>query len=172
VPFSYTSPFYEGQLWQGLSRRTYYRTGERPSVLVFTDDKSKIIPSFPTLTDAARIPAEDGRIEFKAFDCPPDLEMYRCLGTLLIGLALDDTLPGRLLVPDSELHKHSAIHGFDAPDIYNGAAEVLAAARAALPASWHKNLDPLDEMLTARCTPAHDMIQRYKESSDIIPAIQ
>jgi len=163
VPFSYTSPFYEGRLWQGFSRRTYYRTGDRPSVLVFTSDTSKIISSFPTLTDTARIPAESGRIEFKAFDCPPDLEMYRCLGALLIGLALDDTLSGRLLVPDSRLHKHSAMHAFDAPDIRAGAAEVLEAARAALPASWHEKLSRLDCLLAARRTPAHDMIQGYEK---------
>ena len=172
VPFSYTSPFYEGKLWHGFSRRTYYRTGNRPAVLVFTSDESKIVPSFPTLTDVARIPAESGRIEFKAFDCVPDLEMYRSLGGLLIGLALDDTLTGRLSVPNPQLHKHSAIHAFDAPNIHAGASEILAAARAALPPTWHKKLDRLDSMLAEKHTPAHDMIKRYKESNSIITAIQ
>jgi len=172
VPFSYTSPFYENELWQGLSRRTYYRTGNRPSVLVFTSNASKIVPSSPTLTDTARIPAEAGRIEFKAFDCPPDLEMYHSLAALLIGLTLDNTLSGRLLVPDSKLHKHSAVHAFSARDIRDGSAEVLAAARAALPPAWRKKLDRLDSMLASRQTPAHDMIQRYKESASIIAAIQ
>jgi len=172
APFSYSSPFYKGKLWQGFSKRTYYRTGERPSVLAFTSDKSKIITSFPTLTDVSRIPAESGRIEFKAFDCPPDFEMYRALGTLLIGIALDDTLFGRSITPDSKLHKHSAVHAFDAEDIRCGATEVLAAARAVLPANWGKQLNRLDEMLLARRTPAHDIISRYNESSDIITAIQ
>ncbi|MCL2403109.1 MAG: glutamate--cysteine ligase [Coriobacteriia bacterium] len=172
VPFSYTSPFHVGKLWGGYSRRTYYRTGDRPAALVFTSDSTKITPSFPTLTDTARIPAEDGRIEFKAFDCPPDLELYRSLGALLIGLALDDTLTGRLTVPDSELHKHSATHAFDAPDIHDSAAKVLAAARAALPLDWQKNLNRLDDMLAAKRTPAHSIIQKYKENRSISSAIQ
>lgn len=172
VPFSYTSPFYKGELWGGYSRRTYYRTGERPSVLVFLGDESKIIPSFPTLTDRARIPAEAGRIEFKAFDCPPDLELYRSLGALLIGLVLDDTLEGRLLTPSAESHKHSATRAFDAEDIFEGAREILRAARAALPASWGADLDRLDAMLEARQVPAHDMIDAYKENGSILLSVE
>jgi hypothetical protein len=171
VPFSFSSPFFDGTLWQGYSRRTYYRTGQRPAALVFTNDVSKLIDSFPTLTDTARVPAEDGRIEFKAFDCAIDLELYRSLGALLTGLALDDSLPGRLLVPNAALHKHAALHAFDAPDIVAGAAEVLAAARNALPADWGHYLDRLDAMLGAGRTPAHDMIDRYRESGNIVSAI-
>lgn len=171
VPFSFTSPFFGGELWGGYSRRTYYRTGPRPSVLVHVGHDRDIVPSFPTLTDRARLPAEVGRIEFKAFDCPPDIGLYRPLGTLLLGLALDDTLPGRAIVPDEGSHKRSATNAFDDAEIRDVAAEVLEAARAALPPEHRQLLEPLDAMLEARRTPAHAMIDAYRESGDIMSAI-
>ncbi|MDR1775336.1 MAG: glutamate--cysteine ligase [Actinomycetes bacterium] len=171
VPFSFTSPFYGGSLWGGYSRRTYYRTGPRPSVLMFTDRTDRIIPSFPTLMDTARIPAEAGRIEFKAFDCPRQLDAFRALGALLLGVVLDDSLNGRATVPHAATHRLAAEYAFDDPDIREGAATVLAAARAALPLGWARELDPLDDMLAQRRTPAHDMIRIYRETGDILSAI-
>jgi hypothetical protein len=171
VPFSFTSPFYGGELWGGYSRRTFYRTGPRPSVLVHVGCDRDITLSFPTLTDKARLPAEVGRIEFKAFDCPPDIGLYGPLGTVLLGLALDDTLPGRALVPDAGLHQRSATNAFDDAEIRAMATEVLEAARAALPPEHRALLEPLDAMLEARGTPAHAMIDAYRESGDIMSAI-
>ena len=171
VPFSYTSPFFQGALWGGYSRRTYYRTGPRPSVLVHLAHDTDIIPSFPTLTDKARLPAEVGRIEFKAFDCPPDIVLYRALGTLLLGLALDSNLPGRALVPDEGLHKRSARDAFDDDRIREGAAAVLEAARNALPAVHVTSLEPLEVMLDSRRTPAHAMIEAFEETGDVVEAI-
>jgi len=171
VPFSFASPFFEGKPWGGYSRRTFYRTGPRPSVLVHVGSESERIASFPTLTDLARLPAEVGRVEFKAFDCPPDPELFRALGTLLVGIALDDTLPGRALVPDGELHRRSARAAFDDEEVRAGTAEVLQAASAALPRGWRVALEPLEEMLRARRTPAHAMLRAYDEAGDVIAAI-
>lgn len=172
VPFSFSSPFFADELWGGLSRRTYYRTGARPAVLVFVGSDDECIPSHPTLTDKARLPAEKGRIEFKAFDCPPDTDLYRSLGTLLLGLALDDTLPGRAIVPDAAAHQRSAREGFADKDVLAGAREALRAARAALPAPMHAPLGRLDAMLADRRTPAHEMIDAYHRTGDILSAIE
>lgn len=171
VPFSYSSPFYKGALWGGLSRRTYYRTGRRPAVLVFVQDETKLIKSAPTLTDTARLPAENGRIEFKAFDTISDLSLYESLGALLLGIALDTTLSGRLIVPDENLHKHSATHGFSDGYLYTTALEVLDSARKALPPNMATHLDRLDHLLEARRSQAHDMIDRYNETGSILSAI-
>lgn len=162
VPFSFTAPFYKGQPWGGYSRRTYYRTGKRPAALVFVDREEHIIPSFPTLTDRARIPAEVGRIEYKAFDCPPATGMYRSLAALLLGVALDDTLDGRLVVPSAELHQLAATQAFDSPEILDGAATVVAAAKAALPADLARLLAPLEGMLRTKQTFAHSMVRAYQ----------
>lgn len=165
VPFSFTAPFYRGEPWGGYSRRTFYRTGKRPAALVFVDRDEDIIESFPTLTDRARIPAEVGRIEFKAFDCPPAVGLYRSLAALLIGIALDETLPGRLTVPSAELHQLAATEAFGSEDIHSGAAEVLAAARAALPPELARLLAPLEGMLETKQTFAHAMLRRYEKDA-------
>ena len=171
VPFSFSSPFFRGELWGGYSRRTYYRTGARPSALVFVEDDAERIPSFPTLTDKARLPAEIGRIEFKAFDCVAEVETFRSLGALLLGVALDTKLPGRALVPDGALHKLSAVRAFHDDDIHRGAGEVLAAAREALPHDLRAHLEPLEELLDTRTTPADRMIEVFRETGDIVRAI-
>lgn len=163
VPFSFTSPFHKGEVWGGQSRRTFYRTGQRPAVLVFTEDTSLIEPTFPTLVEKARIPAEVGRIEFKAFDCVPAVGMYRALGTLLVGIALDETLPGRATVPDGDMHRLSATESFGSEEIHAGALEVLAAARAALPESEGRYLAPLEGMLSTRMTFAQTMVRTFNK---------
>lgn len=170
VPFSFSSPFYEGAPWGGLSRRTHYRTGKRPAALVFLDDEKKLIPSTPSLTKAARVPAEAGRIEFKAFDAVADLSLYESLGMLLLGIALDDTLPGRALTPDMALHQKAATKGFEDENIRSGCGAVLAAAQAALPHELAAPLGRLRGMLDSRRARAHDMLDAYARSGSIIEA--
>ena len=52
-----------------------------------------------------------GRLEFKAFDAIGDLALYGELFSLLTGLVLDDTLPGRGTTPDAAAHRHVATVG-------------------------------------------------------------
>ncbi|GIW06544.1 MAG: hypothetical protein KatS3mg060_1349 [Dehalococcoidia bacterium] len=132
VPFSFSSPFYLGRRWLGYSKRTDLRTGERPAAMVFLADHSKLMTSRPSLTKPARVPAEDGRIEFKAFDSLADFRLYGSLLALLKGVVLDQTLPGRARVPDRTLHQRVARLAFDDEEIVAGAAAVLEAASRAL----------------------------------------
>jgi hypothetical protein len=74
-------------------------------------------------------------------------------------------------VPDEGSHQRSATNAFDDAEIRDVAAEVVEAARTALPAGRGVLLEPLDAMLEARRTPAHAMIDAYRESGDIISAI-
>ncbi len=172
VPFSFNSPFYNGKLWDGLSVRTFVRTGRRPAAMVFMDDLSHMIDSAPSLTQKARVPAENGRIEFKAFDSSPDLTQYARLGLLLKGLILDDTLSGRAIVPDADLHQQSAKKGFDDPKIHAMSAIIVAAAQAALKDPQEaERLAPLQEMLEARRTPAHTLIDLYRQKGSIEEAL-
>lgn len=175
VPFSFSSPFFCGTLWNGLSRRTHYRTGPRPAALVFVPDAGAMIHSRPSLTRVARIPSEVGRIEFKAFDALDacgNLELYGGLLALLKGLVLDRSLPGRRTVPDARLHRLSARLGFGSPRIFEGARRILAAAEQALEGDPDQpRLGVLASMHQARTTPADALIERYRQTRDIVAAL-
>jgi hypothetical protein len=173
LPFSFSSPFFDGALWKGLSIRTFKRTGPRPAVMVFLHDDANHIPVSPSLTQPARVPFEAGRIEFKAFDTCRDIALYRSLFALLQGIVLDETLPGRALTPDVREHQRSAQFGFEDEKIRKSAHEVLAAARQGLanaPEAGH--LDRLDDMLRRGAVPAHDLIKTFEETQSIIQTLR
>jgi gamma-glutamyl:cysteine ligase YbdK (ATP-grasp superfamily) len=124
VPFSFNTPFYAGQLWEGLSARTAFRTGPRPAVRVYLADAANLIVSTPILTKLARHPQEVGRVEFKACDSCGDFALYAGLLALLKGLALDQTLQGRATTPDSAQHQRAARSGLADPVVAAQAAGV------------------------------------------------
>lgn len=168
VPFTYSSPFYNGTLWEGLSVRTFIRTGKRSATLVFVEKQSELIHSVPSLTKVARIPAEIGRIEFKAFDSCDDFNIYAALLALLKGLILDATLQGRVTIPDADLHKVSAKEGFANEDIFANAKKVLQASENALTNDPDVELlSPLKVMLEQRKTKSHELIEKFQQLGSI-----
>ncbi len=173
VPFSYSSPFYNGGLWDGLSVRTFIRTGKRPAALVFVQKQEQLINSIPSLTKIARIPAEVGRIEFKACDSCDDFSTYAALLALLKGLVLDETLLGRATVPDAGLHQLSAKEGFDNEDIFDNATKLLQAAEVALGNDRDVDyLTPLKVLLAKRKTRSHELIEMFHRLSSIEEVIR
>lgn len=162
IPFSYSSPFFAGTLWEGLSVRTFFRAGRRPEARVFLDQSSTLLAEHPLLTRKARVPAEVGRIEFKSCDSCDTFAIYAGLLALLKGLLLDTTLPGRATTPDLSLHQLSARQGFADDTIAGGTQVILQAAERALEndedVRW---LDLLRAMLEARVTPAHALIDAF-----------
>ncbi len=162
--FALNSPFRDGRRWAGLSARTHLRTGTRPAALAFVLDPANLTDTDPSLTKRARLPAEAGRVEYKALDAVGDPALYAALLALCKGLALDQTLPGRADVPDRGLHQLAARHGLDSAPVRELAAAVLAAAHTALnPASDPdaELLAPLDRMFHTGRVPAHDLIDLY-----------
>ncbi|MDZ8087466.1 MAG: glutamate--cysteine ligase [Nostoc sp. DedQUE12b] len=173
VPFSYSSPFYNGSLWDGLSVRTFIRTGKRPAALVFVQKQEQLIDSIPSLTKIARIPAEVGRIEFKACDSCDDFSIYAALLVLLKGLVLDKTLPGRATIPDAALHQLSAKEAFENEDIFENSTKVLQAAEVALGDDPDVHyLTPLKVLLAKRKTRSHELIQMFHHLSSIEEVIR
>jgi len=172
VPFTFSSPFYDGKLWDGLSVRTFLRTGLRPSVLVFLQHPPSLPVSNPSLVKRARIPAEIGRIEFKACDACEDFTLYTALLALLKGLALDTTLAGRATTPDPGLHQLSARHGFAHPMIADGSQTIVSAARRALVDDPDASLlDPLWKLLQTQETLAARLIRVYHATGSIEAAL-
>ncbi|CAN5848950.1 hypothetical protein BH23CYA1_BH23CYA1_19470 [soil metagenome] len=173
IPFSYSSPFYQGKAWQGLSVRTFYRTGPRPAAMVFVEHEADLIESVPSLTQMARLPAEVGRIEFKAFDSCGDFELYGSLLALLKGLVLDQTLTGRATIPDAKLHQQSARLGFADEEIYAGACEVLDSVVKVLPGDDDRpRLERLSAMLPSKYSPAQAMLKAYEQGQSIGQILQ
>ena len=122
-------------------------------------NREQLIKSVPSLTKIARIPAEVGRIEFKACDSCDDFSIYAALLALLKGLILDETLPGRATIPDAALHQLSAKAGFDNKDILMNATKILQAAEVALGDDPDINLlTPLKVILAQRKTKSHQLI--------------
>lgn len=163
VPFSFGSPFYGGGLWPGLSPRTFVRTGVRPAALGYVSDATDGRRTRPSLTRVARLPAEVGRIEFKAFDSGATPGDYAPLLALLKGVLLDTKLTARADVPDHDRHRRAARHGFEDPAIADGAAAILDAAEHAL----HDDADAglvagLRVHLEQRRTPAHLLLERFR----------
>ena len=173
LPFSFSAPFYQNGLWDGLSVRTWHRTGARPAVMVFLPEDALQIKSTPSLTQVARVKAEEGRIEFKAFDSCADFELYASLLTLLKGLVLDETLEGRAITPDEKQHKHVAIHGFHDESIREQAQLIAAASFNALEQSFDKErLSPLFSMLDkTTLTQAEAMKRRYEKTGSVLESL-
>ena len=168
VPFSYSSPFYLGKPWRGLSARTFYRTGPRPAAMVFVANQADLIDSTPSLTQMARVPAEVGRIEFKAFDSCGDFTLYSSLLALLKGLILDETLTERATVPDAALHQQSAQWGFANDYIYSEAQGVMDAVCAVTADQQDlSRLKRLQLMLKNRYSPAQEMLDAYRRGQSI-----
>lgn len=170
VPLSFSSPFRGGRPWGGLSARTAMRTGARPAALVFLDGAAGQVRSDPSLTQVARIPAEVGRIEFKACDAIGDPDLYGELLSLLTGLVLDETLPGRRSTPDADAHRHVARAGLADDEVHAGTGALLAAAGRAL-AGRAEDLDrlaSLRERWQRRWCPATDLLARYEAGEPVV----
>jgi hypothetical protein len=163
VPFSFSSPFAGGQV-VALSTRTLIRAPVRPSARAFLPDAAGAGP----VAVPARIPAEVGRIEFKAFDALPTPALYGPLLALLAGLALDESIEARADRPDPVAHARAARAGFDDPDVRAAAGRIVAAADRALAGTLGGGLlEPLRTMLERRRTPAHDLIDQFRRTGEI-----
>lgn len=167
VPFSFSAPFWAGQPWAGDSRRTWVRSSCRPIVKTFVAPKALTEPPASPLLRPARIASEEGRIEFKAFDAMPCLELLKACCYLLIGLCLDEQLKGQTDETALALFRRAAWHGFEDPEVYTGATQVLLAATKALQQHGEPEgvqaLVLLQQALERRLNPAHWMRAEHRQ---------
>jgi hypothetical protein len=166
VPFSFSSPFVGGALWDGLSYRTYKRTGARPVALAHLSGP----PRHP-LVKQADPPSQHLRIEFKAFDMVDDDRLLGELFHLIWGICLadDHELPGRADRPDGHLHQKASRAGFDDDAVRDEAAKLVNTARQALRHTGVRCQFPLlEEMLARRRTPAHAMRETFMRTGSAL----
>jgi hypothetical protein len=166
VPFSFSSPFVGGALWEGLSYRTYRRTGPRPAALAHLAGRHP----HPLAKDADPV-SQHGRIEFKAFDMVADDRLLAELFHLVLGIALADAgdVPGAADLPDQQRHRRAAVTGFDDGDVHREAARLLAVARRTLRQRGERKEFPLmAEMLATRRTPAHALRDHFVRTGSFL----
>lgn len=169
VPFSFSSPFLGGKPWDGFSVRTHRRAPVRPAVRCFCKPELQAsLAHESSLVCPARIPGEEGRLEFKAFDAVPCIERLRACCNLLHGICLDRTLDRRTEAPNLELYERASRWAFDDPEIFDGAERVIKAAKAALSREGLRDatasLEILEAALWKKRTPAHALLAAFKET--------
>jgi len=151
IPYSFSSPFFEGRDFEGLCSRSYSRSGARQ------------------LTDLS---VREGAVvlEFRGFDACGDATLLSELLSLFRGFLLDETLTGRLSNQDPERVKRSSIYGFDDPSIREQGMVVLSAAKNALGEDASK-LEHLETLLVNNDSFAARMKRCYFETGDIMSCI-
>jgi hypothetical protein len=151
IPYSFSSPFYEGRLFDGLCSRNYYRADTR-QMASLEARKSGLV------------------LEFRGFDACADYRLLTAVLTLFRGFVLDETLPGRDSSQDPEMVRRASCLGFDDALIEEQGLAVLNAARNAL----RKESEPLDllqTMLRERDCYAARMKRRFSENADLMACI-
>lgn len=171
VPFSFSSPFYKGKLWDGYSVRIFLRSKLRPACIGFVENE-KLLKNLTTqkiwILNKARLSREAKRIEYKAIDTIWDINIYKGIMMLLKGLILDSNLKGKSFWPDLKLIEISVHYGFDDNLIYDGAFEILNSAYKVLKSNEdRKYIKYLFEILKNRHMFSKILIKDYLKSRSI-----
>lgn len=151
IPFAFSSPFSKSGTFEGLSYRTYFRSGTR---------------------HLARIQKRKGVdvIEFAGLDACGDIQLLRALLLLYEGLLLDRSLNKRAELHNREVVKLSALKGFSDAKIKEGGVQVLEAVKehfAQEPELWHM----LYKMLEKNDSYAARMKLAYAQNGSIMECI-
>ncbi len=166
VPFSFSAPFYNGKLWDGYSKRTYERTGNRPAVKLYTSHKTG-----HSLTWKAASKSEVGRIEYKAFDAILSKDLLNALCSFVLGIALAD-LPGRSKLASKQLHEKAAKYAFTDTEIKQQSTFLVQEAYKALKQngllSEADNIKLLQQMLDLNVIGSDKLIEKYNHDGTTI----
>jgi hypothetical protein len=151
VPFSFSSPFYEGRVFEGLSYRGYLRAETSWLTELLNRQGVRIL-------------------EFGGFDACGDARLLRALLTMFRGFLLDETLTGRSPSHDVERLKRASLVGYDDPSIKEQGRLVLNAAKAAI-GEDAAAMDLLETMLRENDSYSARMKQSFSESGNIVACI-
>jgi len=151
VPWSYSSPFYSGKEFEGLCARNYFRAGTR-SMADFDQRHGTQV------------------LEFRGFDACGDTRLLSALLHMFCGFILDESLPGRSSVQDSERLMRSSLAGFSDPEFRQQGRAVLQASKAALGAAGD-SLGLLETMLEQNDSYSARMKAGYAKTGKIMDCI-
>ena len=151
IPWSFSSPFYHGEVFEGLCSRNYLRADSRRMADLY-DRRGACV------------------LEFRGFDACGDTALLAAVLGLYIGFLLDESLPGRSRQQDPELLKHSSLVGFGDPLLSDLGLQILRASQAAI-ANTGGGFNLLEAMLRNNDSYAARMKQKYAETGDIMESI-
>lgn len=154
IPWSFSSPFYAGKVFEGLCSRNYFRAESRRMADV------EIRRGVPLL-------------EFRGFDACGDARLLEALLNLYCGFLLDDSLPGRAPRQDPGRLKLSSLEGFGDRSLREEGQALLQAARSALAdrGGAEESLALLEALLETNDSYAARMKNRYAETGSVMESI-
>jgi hypothetical protein len=152
LPYSFSSPFYDNELFKGLCARNYHLAASR----IFTVKRQINGVHY---------------IEFKGFDACADAQLLRSILVLFKALAGDTTLKGRSKTQDVGMIQRSCLFGFDDAIIKKGALAILDAASAVLQENEYGEFTLLREMIETNRSRSTLIKERYHATHDILDSI-
>jgi len=151
IPWSYSSPFYEGTVFEGLCARNYFRAGSR-SMAGLEERKGALV------------------LEFRGFDACAEPRLLSALLMLFRGFVLDQSLPGRSPGQDVERLMRSSLSGFADSEFEQEGIAIVNAAKNALGPEGSA-LVVLEEMLQLNDSSSARMKRCYGKTGSIMDSI-
>ncbi len=152
IPFSFSSPFFEGKEFGGECYRNYFRA------------------NFCPLVEIRKI-GEQKYVEFKPYDSVESEEVLKGLIYLLKGVILDKDLTNYSVNQNSDLIKKSSLYGFKNEFIKKEATNILESVSKTLNKE-SVYLKPLWKILETNQIYSQKMKKRFKETKDIFKSIK
>lgn len=151
VPWSFSSPFRNGTVFDGLCARNHSRAGTR----AMADLQER---------QGVRV------LEFRGFDALGDAGLLTALLKLFCAFVMEESLEGRAPAQDPERLIRSSIHGFADPELRSEALAILEAARREL-GEDAGSLGRLEDMLEQNDSSSAQMKRCYMDSGCIMDCI-
>jgi len=151
IPWSFSSPFYEGREFPGLCCRNYFRAESRR----MADVQNRHGVS---------------ALEFRGFDACGDAGLLEALLNLYCGFLLDESLPGRSPEQDPESLKHSSLAGFSDPSLKESGRQILRASAAAM-GDTNGQFELLETMLENNDSYSARMKRQFTQTGSIMDCI-
>lgn len=151
VPWSFSSPFCNGSVFEGLCARNHSRAGTR---------------SMTDLEDRQGVHV----LEFRGFDAIGNTCLLTALLHLFCGLVLEDGLQGRASAQDPDRLRRSSLHGFSHPEFRREGLAILEAARA-MRGEQGDSFDLLEDMLERNDSSSAQMKLCYADCGSIMDCI-
>jgi hypothetical protein len=151
VPWSFSSPFCNGVVFDGLCARNHSRASTRSMAGLYNRQGIQVL-------------------EFRGFDAISDSRLLTALLKVFCGFLLEKSLQGRASVQDPDRLIRSSLYGFSDPEFKAEGLAILKEAKPAL-AEDPDSLELLEKMLEHNDSSSARMKQCYVDSGNIMDCI-